>query len=126
MKKTSIAILAFLYLIIASGVVVNYHYCMGDLSSIQYGISGDEACSKCGMKEKKGCCQTDYKLVKLQDAHQVSKSLVTFSQYEAELPAFAEQQAPLIEELSQLSLRYLSPPDPRGNSVYLHNSIFRI
>ena len=99
---------------------------MGDLSSVEYGFSGNDACGKCGMKEKKGCCHTDYKIVKLQDAHQLAKTTIAFSQYEVDLHLYADQYNSFINKLSQISLRYHSLPDQRVNSVYLHNCVFRI
>jgi len=125
-KKFIVAILAFLYVSIASGVMVNIHYCMGDLASVEYGTDGTEACGKCGMKEKKGCCHTEYKFVKLQDAHQLVKTTVEFNQLPAELPVFAVNNDIFLKEQSHLSLNYHSPPDPRVNEVYLHNRVFRI
>ena len=125
-KKIIVAILAFLYVSIASGVMVNIHYCMGDLASVEYGTDASEACGKCGMKEKKGCCHTEYKFVKLQDAHQLVKTAIEFTQLPAELPAYTVNNDIFLKEQSHLSLNYHSPPDPRVNEVYLHNCVFRI
>ena len=126
MKKVVVAILAFLYVSIASGVMVNIHYCMGDLSSVEYGKEDTETCGKCGMKERKGCCETEYKFVKLQDAHQLVKTTVIFNQLPAELPVHFVSHDIFIKEQTHLSLNYHSPPDPRVNAVYLHNCVFRI
>lgn len=73
MKKYLISILAFLYLSLSTGVVINLHYCMGDLASVELGVSHDDTCAKCGMKDQKGCCETEYQLVKVQDVHQAAK-----------------------------------------------------
>lgn len=128
MKKTIIAILAVLYMTIASGVVVNVHYCMGRIASIEYGYDDHDVCGKCGMKDKKGCCHTEYKLVKLQDEHRVANKVqMDFPPLVADLPV----QASLIEVPPSgidrgLARQYHSPPDTRSNTVYLHNCVFRI
>lgn len=126
MKRPAVAILAFLYIVIASGITVNIHYCMGDFASVDYGIPVNEACSVCGMKEKKGCCHTEYKLVKIQDAHQLAKINVDFAKAPAEpVPSPALQPIQLsLQETRELT--YHSPPDERSNYVYLHNRVFRI
>ena len=74
MKKAVIAILALLYIVTASGIVVNLHYCMGKLASVEYGIDTHETCGKCGMKDTPGCCETESKVVKVQDEHQWAKA----------------------------------------------------
>ncbi|NII25857.1 hypothetical protein HB364_12230 [Pseudoflavitalea sp. X16] len=128
MKKAIIAILAILYVTVASGVVVNVHYCMGRIASVEYGYDDHDVCSKCGMSsQKKGCCHTEYKLIKLQDEHQLVKASIAFSA----LPAIVPAQPPLFQQpLSgahqYLALQYHSPPDSRLNSVYLSNCVFRI
>jgi len=127
-KKFTIAILMILYVITTSGVVVNIHYCMGAIASVGYGVHmHDEACDNCGMTDKEGCCHTEYKVVKVEDDHQLSY---------AALPLLQTDAAPL-EELPQLktapsyllpttALQYHSPPDQRANAVFLHNCVFRI
>ena len=126
MKKAIVAILAFLYVSIASGVVVNIHYCMGTLASVEYGFQDSAPCSKCGMKEKKGCCHTEFKVVKLQDAHLLQKSSIEFGQFEAVAPGIEIVNVPFLKEQPYIAAQYHSPPDPRINSVYLHNCVFRI
>lgn len=126
MKKVTVAIIALLYISIASGVVINLHYCMGNLSSVEYGFSGNDGCGKCGMKEKKGCCETEYKLIKLQDAHELAKLTVEFGQSALAVAPCIFQFTPIDKEQSHLALQYHSPPDRRVNSIYLHIGVFLI
>ena len=127
MKKALIAILSFLYVTVASGVVVNIHYCMGNLSSVSYGYDKHSACDKCGMKERKGCCHTEFKVVKLQDAHQLVQAAEKMSATPVLLPVTPiDYTAGNLPAKSTLSLHYHSPPDKRVNEVYLHNLAFRI
>jgi hypothetical protein len=67
MKKVVSFILAFLYLGITTGLVVNIHYCMGAISDVRFDNLNDESC-KCGSKMP--CCKHDYQLVKVNDEHQ--------------------------------------------------------
>lgn len=128
MKKTIIAILAILYVTIASGVVVNVHYCMGRIASVEYGYDDHDVCGKCGMSAtKKGCCHTEYKLVKLQDEHRLVQAQVAFLAVPAEVPV-TTTVFPISAsgEDHYRSLQYHSPPDGRLNEVYLRNCVFRI
>ena len=62
-KKIIVTILAFLYITIASGVVVNVHYCMGRLVSWDVSQQQKSRCATCGMKKAahKGCCKDEHK-----------------------------------------------------------------
>lgn len=106
--------------------MVNIHYCMGDLSSVNYGVQEDDVCGTCGMKEKKGCCHTEYKFVKLQDAHQMAKEIVSFAQTPAMLPSGSQQPHSILPELAQLSQQYHAPPNLKDNDIYLKLRVFRI
>lgn len=99
---------------------------MGNLSSVEYGFSGNDGCGKCGMKEKKGCCETEYKLIKLQDAHELAKLTVEFGQSALAVAPCIFQFTPIDKEQSHLALQYHSPPDRRVNSIYLHIGVFLI
>ena len=130
MKKFLVTILAFIYLITTSGIVVTIHYCMGKLSSAEYGVAKVSKCDKCGMMEtqkKKGCCHTESKIFKVDDSHNYVKSNVDFSKIVIAAPVgfiSFNQSLPGVEKA--LALKYHSPPDSRSSSVYLYNSVFRI
>lgn len=128
MKKAIIAILAILYVTVASGVVVNVHYCMGKIASVEYGYDNHDKCGKCGMSsKKKGCCHTEYKLVKVEDEHRLANAQVDFLAVPALLPVHSSLfPAPPAGEEIYLARQYHSPPDVRSNAVYLRNCVFRI
>lgn len=72
MNKLFTIALAFLYLAISSGLILEIHYCMGKVAATQISLShnDEDACGKCGMDtEDNHCCKDEIKLVKLQDAH---------------------------------------------------------
>lgn len=128
MKKAIIAILAVLYVTVASGVVVNVHYCMGRIASVEVGYDDHDVCGKCGMSnQKKNCCHTEYKLLKVQDEHRLAQVQIPFLALPAEVPVHPSfSQVPVFGVDTYLALQYHSPPDSRSNTVYLCNCVFRI
>lgn len=127
MKKAAIVILALLYLITTSGVVVNVHYCMGDVASVTYGHEEPESCGKCGMTEKAGCCHSELSMVKLDDVHQQTIKTQESAKAIAELPVvYFQTIIAAYDSRTDFGTSYHSPPDPRVNSVYLHTNVFRI
>jgi hypothetical protein len=75
MKKIAALILLLLYFSVSTGVLVNIHYCMGSLRSIDFTISKGDTCSRCGMKNKTGCCHEDCKIIKLGVDQQMAKAI---------------------------------------------------
>ncbi|WP_153797146.1 HYC_CC_PP family protein [Foetidibacter luteolus] len=127
MKKFVTAIIAVLYLGISSGVVLNLHYCMNELSSIDLHASENAVCGKCGMKKKGDCCKDEVKIVKISDAHKYVAAAFQFV-FEA-LPA---EKTPLI----QVQIPYDNsvvvnswahgPPLVSQSPLYLKNRVFRV
>jgi hypothetical protein len=126
-KKAFIAILALLYLAIASGVEMNIHYCMGEIASVEYSKSEKGLCGKCGMESKKGCCEDETTLLKIQDSHQSSQLSWAFQLPLAELTVSPE----FLNFLAYNSKSYKNQPahgPPPGPNVpiYIKNRVFRI
>ncbi|MBI1781551.1 MAG: hypothetical protein HYR66_09305 [Sphingobacteriales bacterium] len=130
MKKFIVAILAGLYLITTSGVVVTIHYCMRQFSSAEYGATKVHFCDKCEMKEstkKKGCCHSENIVYKVDDSHNFVKLSSDFSKTTiAEPVSFIQLEQPVQGVDKTLAPQYHSPPDNRSTSVYLYNNVFRI
>lgn len=66
---------ALMYMTVTSGVVINIHYCMGEVASVALGHEGQDRCQECGM-DNKGCCHDEVQVVRLcadqlQGKHQV-------------------------------------------------------
>ena len=126
-KRLFVTILAFFYLGLASGVVMNFHYCMGQLSSVEYGYDHKDACGKCGMTEKDGCCKTESKVVQLKDSHQwskpaeVTKNLAVIVSFESSCVTAGE---PINTSIA--SRDYHPPSDARANQLYLHTGVLLI
>ncbi|MEO8174014.1 MAG: hypothetical protein ABI581_13055 [Sediminibacterium sp.] len=128
MKRSAVAILAIIYFAISTGVVVNIHYCMGKMSSVKLQAWVPSSCG-CGkkMESKKGCCKTELKVVKIEDAQKV-----TYADLVILMPV-----TPLVTELSLLQTPFYnaqpltlpkehSPPIMSGQDTYLRNCVFRI
>lgn len=130
MKKAVIAILAILYITVTSGVTVNMHYCMGMIASVDYGYEDHDECGKCGMKEsreKKGCCHTEHKLMKVQDVHQLVKDNVQLLSAPVLLPVptiVSHYQLPIQEQ--HIAYASHAPPDTPEPPAYLLHGVFRI
>lgn len=78
MNRLLTFLIAFLYLVMSTGFIVNSHYCMGKLSSIELGRPQVKKCA-CGMRidyaKKSKCCHSKTDVVKLADAHKLSPTV---------------------------------------------------
>jgi hypothetical protein len=127
MKKIIAGILSIIYFTVTTGFAINIHYCMGHVSSIDYSYSNSKNCGQCGMENKKGCCHSEFKIVKLSDEQQVSKANISISQFPIEINSAVInllQQKQGSEKITTTD--YHSPPDKRLTDVYLHDRVFRI
>lgn len=106
--------------------MVNIHYCMGRLASVEYGIGEQDECNKCGMKERKGCCHTESTFLKIQDDHQVAKTLKVPDFFATAVPFTSLTQDISFSEIENNPVSYTGPPDPRLRTVYLYINVFRI
>jgi hypothetical protein len=128
MKRSAVAILAIIYFAISSGVVVNIHYCMGKMSSAKLQAWTSKSCG-CGkkMESKKGCCKTELKVVKLEDAQKVSYA--NFAIHAPVTPLFTELNLLQAASYTAQDISYPqehSPPGISKQDTYLRNCVFRI
>lgn len=68
MRKGLTILLASMYLITTSGIVISTHYCMGEVAGHALGQNDAHLCSVCGMANE-GCCHDDVSLIKIDDDH---------------------------------------------------------
>ncbi|MEO6452657.1 MAG: hypothetical protein ABIN97_01230 [Ginsengibacter sp.] len=127
MKKISLAILAFIYLGVSTGIAMNIHYCMGKISSIDMMHSKDK-CGKCGMKQGNGsCCKDEFKIIKLSDAHKLIANEVRFFVPIAAVNNHSGiSNTDLVVTQINFSNNINSPPDPPGISLNILHCVFRI
>ena len=128
MKKFLTLILALIYVTARSGVVLNVHYCMGEISSVEVDNFNKHIC-KCSndAAAEMSCCFSEFKVVKLEDVH---KATVIASNI----------QVPAVLLPSSLSLIDISktyspetkhpvahaPPISSSPKLYIKNCVFRI
>ena len=128
MKKGIAAILLVLYVAFSTGVVINFHYCMNDLDSLQLGAAQTEVCGKCGMHQEdaNACCNDEVRIFKIDDEQQASAINFKFSNPDAiitQLPVWEESLS--VIPACEVFLNNHSPPISKQDT-YLQNCVFRI
>ena len=130
MKKI-IASIAFLcYLAVTSGIIVNFHYCMNRLASMQWFVAENKTCPTCGMHIEKshGCCRDEVKIVKMKVDQKTTPSVIF------ELPSLTPLfhlpslfiVAPFCNVNESRHYQNHSPPLLTEQDTYLQNCVFRI
>lgn len=130
MKRLLATIIALIYFTVSSGMVMSVHYCMGKVSDIQVNQVPDERCI-CGMSTKetssKGCCKTEFTMVKLADTHKASSV-----SYDIQIPvvlvsrSLSQLEAPLYNTSIKTYTDIHGPPLLSEQDTYLLNCVFRI
>ena len=127
MKRFIATILAIIYFSVSSGMVMNMHYCMGKLSSVNLSVSAAKKCG-CGMSEKKGCCKTETKLIRLEDAQQKASLAELALNLSVAVPIAPLNflQTPFLNSQAGVLLKVHPPPLLPNRDIYLQNCVFRI
>lgn len=130
MKRILVSIIALIYFTFSSGMVMSVHYCMGKISDIQVNQVPEERCI-CGMSKKetssKGCCKTEFTMVKLADTHKASSA-----SYDIQTPvvlvsrSLSQLEAPLYYTNTKVYSDIHGPPLLSEQDTYLLNCVFRI
>lgn len=130
MKRLLTLFIALIYLVMSTGFVMNSHYCMGKLSSIELGRSEVKKCI-CGMRidsaKKNKCCHSKIEVVKLQDSHKSTISSVVFTNFiVAAIPSF--YVGPLLFTNAYTASQYLKklPPNLNEQDTYKRIGVFLI
>ena len=128
MKNILVAILAFLYLGVSSGIAMEIHYCMGKKAGIEFYGSSDDTCGNCGMTEKKsGCCSDEHKFFKLNDSHKNVSNNLSFEMPVAIIAkTFVDKNWLTVNDPFTLEATNHSPPIFTGPALCIMNSIFRL
>lgn len=127
MKKLLTAFIAVLYLGLSSGLAINVHYCMGKVVSANLEIEKHGKCGKCGMTAKKGCCQDELTVLKINDSHKANYNTFSFQPGFHLLPKnySSLQVIPALNSIQQPVFNS-SPPEGTYPSLYLLYNVFRI
>ena len=123
MKRLITLFIALIYLVMSTGFVMNSHYCMGKLSSVELGRSEVKKCI-CGMRidstKKNKCCHSKLDVVKLEDSHKLTTSTFVFANFiEAVIPQFFVEPAVLFTKVYTAN-QYLKklPPNLHKQDTY--------
>lgn len=130
MKKIVASITFICYFAVTSGVIVNFHYCMDRLASLQWFVTGNKTCPKCGMHIVKshGCCRDEVKIIKM-EVDQRTASAVAFELPPLDAIAYLPSPfitAPLVNVGEARHYNNHSPPLLTEQDIYLDNCVFRI
>lgn len=130
MKKVLLFIFTLFYFGIASGAVVEFHYCMGRLVEWGIGESKEEqTCSSCKMnsEDTKNCCKKEQQVVKVEQSQKTEFSF-QFKQFPALIvqPLLLEQ-LPVAASCECISNHYSNaPPRAEKTPVFVTLRTFRI
>ncbi len=129
MKKVLVSVTLICYIAVTCGVVVNFHYCMNRLASVQLLVSESKVCGQCGMHIKKshGCCHDEIKIVKVQDDQQKAQAVPSLQV--PDVIAVAPSAFIVVPFYNINELRHghnHSPPLITEQDTYLQNCVFRI
>jgi hypothetical protein len=126
LKKLLAISLAVVYLAISSGVVVNIHYCMGEIAEVVLGHKSSDTCGKCGM-ENQGCCHDDVKVVKIQDSQSLASINIDFAKAEVLAQAYPElSYTESILPASVIVQTAHAPPGKAAVPLNIRYCVFRI
>jgi hypothetical protein len=130
MKRLLALFIALIYLVMSTGFVMNSHYCMGKLSSIELGRSEVKKCI-CGMRidstKKNKCCHSKIDVVKLADSHKLTTSTIVSTNFiEAVMPQFYVE--PVLYTFTYTANQYLKklPPNLNEQDTYKRIGVFLI
>jgi hypothetical protein len=132
LKRIFTILLAIVYLVVSSGLIMELHHCMGKLAGSSVSLFGNqhnEKCGKCGMEDRtKDCCKDEVKLVKIQDSHkQVSSDNTAPVPPVAETEIFSPLPAFDIFSISSIAVNTgHHPPIPNQPARCILNCVFRI
>lgn len=128
MKKVSVIFLTFIYLIVASGLTFNLHYCGGKISDISLWKSEIDNC--CGGKKvmKKNCCENKISVLKIKDTQYSSSSLQlpvkSVKIIDASYPLFSLNPNKIFE--IKINSTVHDPPDIYKNPIFLQYGVLLI
>src|SRR5436305_8982870 len=118
MKKVVAFIVAFFYLCLTTGLAVNIHYCMGEVSQVQFETYNDnDLC-----KTKMPCCGHDYHLVKVSDEHQQTSTDLNLNAPVAAPHSFVTSVDELFSSIIEHNTaKANSPPLLTEPDIYIQN-----
>jgi hypothetical protein len=124
MKKPLLILLAFIYMVTTSGIVISTHYCMGEVAGYALGHSEKELCDTCGM-DNDGCCHDELSVHQLKSDHQSGNFSYSFSLPALPVPIWEQPKADYTLQ-RQHSVSFYNSPPPVLNNLQARLCVFRI
>lgn len=130
MKKGIASISLFVYILVSCGVIINFHYCMNRLDSLQFFASETEICGRCGMhiENADGCCRDEVKIIKM-DEDQRTTDIASYDILPLTAPIQLTSEFLVASFFTEKEGRHFwnhSPPLLDRQDTYLQNRVFRI
>jgi hypothetical protein len=129
MKKALVAIILICYLAVSCGVVINFHYCMDQLSSTRLFASESKICNKCGMHSQKnhGCCRDEVKILRMKTDQQKVR-VIQLSNFPSTIASITSTFIVIPSYNTDPSNQWQghSPPLLITQDTYLQNCVFTI
>lgn len=126
MKKILAILFSIFYFGFSSGAAFSVHYCMREFVSVSQKV--DDICAKCGVKDKKGCCKTEIKVVKVDDSQKSDLLNIDFFGHISELPVkhlfVSVDHSFSATKFAQIQIN--APPENRPVPIYINHCNFRI
>lgn len=132
MKRIFVTILALVYFVAGSGMLLRQHYCMGDLveTQIDFGqLVVTETCGDCGEEEAEdSCCESKIKLVKKVEDQKISEyQVLNLSGLLTDIiPVFIIPEPTITVFKESVPVLALQKPPPKSLPVFLENRNLRI
>nr|WP_315032124.1 hypothetical protein [uncultured Chryseobacterium sp.] len=126
MKKILAILFSIFYFGFSSGAAFSVHYCMQEFISVSQ--KADDICGKCSVKDKKGCCKTEIKVVKVDDSQKSDLLNLDLLGQISEIPvshhfSFIDRSFSA-SKFSQIQIN--APPEYRPVPIYINHCNFRI
>lgn len=125
MKKILITILALIYLATTTGATLYMHYCMGEVYAVN--LVEKEGCTKCGMAMNEDCCKDEFKIIKINDSHQLISNEINFDPSYAYINNYYKIFDPVAYHVTiPVTTNNNSPPQSQDLSRYILHCVFRL
>ena len=131
MRKFVLSILSVFYLMSATGITIQLHYCMGQLADWDLGRKESKACGSCGMEkaapDKNDCCKDEHKFVKNNTDQKTVESAFQLMEVMGTLLLPVHPELPSVRVTSLTEENPVCNAPPRSSvAVYILNRTFLI
>lgn len=130
MKRITVILLMFLYLLPTTGIVVSLHYCGDSIASVSFNPFHTKHKCSCGSKKMaKDCCKDKTTIIKLdneqKNTQQVLCTIVKEKNFQPAISTkiIVDYHAPLLSDVFNHNTH---PPDEIKHPLYIQHRTFRI